>query len=84
MTDRVAGLLVICYGQPATRIVELTIDQIRQHNQTTTIRLGVTDIDLPEPVGNLVGRLAAERKSRAVVDSPDAKWLFPAPTPDGP
>lgn len=84
LVDRVAGLLVICYGQPASRIAELTADRIATHDGMTTLRLGSTDIELPEPIAPLVRELAAHRKGYAVIDAPDAGWLFPGARPGRP
>jgi len=84
LVDRVAGLLVICYGQPASRIIELTVDRVGQHGDTTTLRLGRTDIELPDAFAALILRLVDERHGYAAVDSPDAGWLFPGALPGRP
>jgi hypothetical protein len=84
LVDRVAGLLVICYGQPASRIVELTVDRVGQHGAMTTLRIGSTDIELPDAFAALLGRLVNDRRGYAVVDSPDAGWLFLGARPGRP
>jgi hypothetical protein len=84
LVDRVAGLLVICYGQPASRIIELTVDRVGQHGDTTTLRLGRTDIELPDAFAALILCLVNDRHGYAAVDSPDARWLFPGALPGRP
>ena len=84
LVDRVAGLLVICYGQLLSRIVELTTDRITTRDGTTTLRLGNTDIDLPQPIENLLRQLAANRTGYTIIDSPEADWLFPGGQPGRP
>lgn len=84
LVDRVAGLLVICYGQPASRIVELTVDRVGQHGAVTTLRLGSTDIELPDGFAALLRRLVDDRRGYSVVDSPDASWLFLGARPGRP
>lgn len=84
LVDRVAGLLVICYGQPASRIVELTVDRVGQHGAITTLRLGRTDIELPDAFAVLLLRLVNDRHGYSVIDSPDAGWLFLGARPGRP
>jgi hypothetical protein len=85
--DRVAGCLVLLYGQPASRIAALTTSQIASHgdDQDVTIQLGQHDIPLPAPLGRLLLTLAAEGKPYAGTGTPrDRKWLFPGQLPGRP
>ena len=84
LVERVAGLLAICYAQPATRIVELTVDRIVQRGDTTTLRLGDTDIEVADTFGVLLLRLAEQRRGYAAIHTPDARWLFPGARPGRP
>jgi hypothetical protein len=84
LVDRVAGLLVICYGQPASRIIELTVDRVGQHGDATTLRLGRTDIELPDAIATLILRLVNDRHGYAAIHRPDAGWLFPGALPGRP
>jgi len=84
LVDRVAGLLVICYGQPASRIIELTVDRVGHLGDATTLRLGRTDIELPDAIAALILRLVTDRHGYAAIDSPDAGWLFPGAHPGRP
>jgi hypothetical protein len=84
LVDRVAGLLVICYGQPASRIVELAVDRLGQHGAITTLRLGTTDIELPDAFAALLLRLVNDRHGYSVIDTPNAGWLFLGARPGRP
>ena len=66
LRDRVAGLLVLIYAQPLTRIVTLTVEDVLQApGSGVQLRLGAVPVELPEPVSDLVGRLAQLRPSRS-------------------
>lgn len=81
LTDRVAGLLVILYAQSLSAIVGLSVDTITVDGGVTSITLGRDPIELPEPLGALVARLAAERTSHASVAADPGRWLFPGGHP---
>ncbi|MFI2765134.1 hypothetical protein ACH5A3_40965 [Streptomyces echinatus] len=40
MRLRVAGLIILLYAQPLTRIVQLTVDDVLHDGETTLLRLG--------------------------------------------
>ncbi len=84
LVDRVAGLLVLLYGQPLTRIVGLTVDRVGVDRVATTIRFGTEDVELVEPLGWLVRRLVAERRGHANLIVSDSPWLFPGGRPGVP
>jgi hypothetical protein len=70
LLDRVAGLLVLLYGQSAARIVQLTVDHVVATDQQMQLRLGNEPVELPAPFDALVSDLA---------DRADAHgWLFPS------
>ena len=80
--DRVAGLLVLLYGQPLARIARLTRGQVTDSPGSVTLLLGTMPIELPEPLGGLVRRLLSHRHGRAVVGrTSDHPWLFPGGAP---
>lgn len=61
LRDRVAGCLVLIYAQPASRIVTLTVDDVTHTpERIVRLRLGRVPIELPEPLSDLVARLAAD------------------------
>ena len=47
--DRVAGLLVLLYGQPLARIARLTRDQVTDSPSGVTLLLGTMPVELPSP-----------------------------------
>ena len=46
-TDRVAGLLLLLYGQPLSRIAVITTSQITRRDDTVLIQLGRRDVPVP-------------------------------------
>lgn len=81
LADRVAGLLVILYGQTLSRIADLEVGHIGGDDQVTTIVLGKTPVELPEPLGQLVRRLANSRTGHAALGHNDGRWLIPGGRP---
>ncbi|WP_259407621.1 hypothetical protein [Streptomyces akebiae] len=74
--DRAAGLLLLLFAQPTSRITLLTTDQVADHGDKVTLQLGRVPVELPAPLGDLVRQLVRRRKGHA---SPagEGKWLFP-------
>jgi hypothetical protein len=80
--DRVAGLLVLLYAQPVSRIVCLTLEHLDASDTKVRLRLGREPVLLPEPLAGLVRHLAATRKGHATIGDPGASpWLFPGGRP---
>jgi hypothetical protein len=85
VTDRVAGCLVLLYGQAMTRIAALTTSQVTSHDDGVTIRLGQHDIPVPHQLGDLLLTLIADGKPYAGMGTlPGRKWLFPGLLPGRP
>ena len=83
--DRVAGLLVLLYGQPLARIARLTRDQITRSPQRVQLLLGTVPLDLPEPLGELVHHLLRRTHGRAAAArADDQPWAFPGGAPGHP
>jgi len=75
--DRVAGCLVLPYGQQLSRIVTLTREQVTSREGIVRLRLGRTEIQVPEPLGEMLTRLATHGRPRPGLTSPrDGAWLF--------
>ena len=73
---RAAGLLILLFAQPASRITRLTADDITADGTGATfLRLGDPPICVPEPFAALIRQAAAEHP--AAVISPAGRWLFP-------
>ena len=80
--DRVAGLLVLLYGQPLARIARLTRDQITLTPNRAQLVLGTTPLELPAPLDELVRQLLSRRHGHAVVGrTENHPWLFPGGEP---
>jgi len=80
--DRVAGTLVLVYGQQLSRIVALTRDQVEVSPGGTTLHLGTIPIEVPPPLDDLLARLVRQRRPYSGVGSPaSGTWLFPGLRP---
>jgi len=85
LTDRAAGCLLLLFGQPLSRIVAITVDQIVSRETEIHLRLGRDEIPLPEPLCELVTRLAATgRRYVGIGSPPSTPWLFPGLLPGQP
>ncbi|GAB3810174.1 hypothetical protein GCM10028799_02080 [Kribbella italica] len=85
--DRVAGLLILLYGQTPARICRLTTAHIIQHREGATLQLNQTPLKLPPPLDRLALQLVdvAHDKASVVNASPhNAPWLFPTQPPGNP
>jgi hypothetical protein len=83
--DRVAGLLVLLYGQPLARIARLTRDQITFTPARVQLLLGTTPLELPAPLDELVRQLLGRRHGHAAVGrTDDHPWVFPGGAPAQP
>jgi hypothetical protein len=80
--DRVAGLLVLCHAQPATRIVTLTTSQVTTANGRVSLQVGAKPLHLPPPLDTLTTELVLNRHGQAVIGhTDDTPWLFPGALP---
>jgi hypothetical protein len=74
---RAAGMLVLLFAQPASRITRLTMDDITADGTGTTfLRLGDPPVCVPEPFAALIRQAAATARPAAVVATASG-WLFP-------
>lgn len=74
---RVAGCLVLLYGQTVSRIASLTADQIIASPGRMRLRLGTRPVDVPAPLGELLRKLADADHHPAVLGETGHRWLFP-------
>ena len=81
--DRAAGLLVLLYAQPLTRICQLTTGHVlSSEDGGVQLILGPKPLGLPPPLGGIVLDLAGNRRGHAVIGhTDDHPWLFPGGFP---
>jgi hypothetical protein len=80
---RVAGALVLLYGQIPSRIVELTIDSVATTETDTYLVLRNQPVLLPPPLAVLTVELAAvsSHEQSTVSEARTPVWLFPGARP---
>jgi hypothetical protein len=82
LADRVAGLLVLLYGQQLSRITTLSRDQVELTSGGARLHLGASALEVPPPLQDLLARLVNGRRPFRGVGSPTATpWLFPGLDP---
>ena len=54
LTDRVAGALLLLYGQQLSRIAAITLDQVKTVGAQVFLRFGRDDLHIPEPLAGLL------------------------------
>lgn len=85
IADRAAGLLLLLYGQPLTKVAHIKREQILSSAHGASIVLGTKPLELQEPVGELVLQLANNHRGRAALGhTDDHPWLFPGAAPGRP
>ena len=85
LTDRVAGAMLLLYGQQLSRITAMTTDQVLRRGEQVTVRFGREDIDVPEPLAGLLLALVHDgRRYRGVGSPATTRWLFPGMLPGRP
>ncbi|WP_395297156.1 hypothetical protein ACF9IK_29770 [Kitasatospora hibisci] len=77
MRLRVAGVIVLLYAQPLTRIVQLTVDDVLHDGETTLLRLGEPASPVPPPVAALLLAYIADRDNMNTATNQASRWLFP-------
>lgn len=79
LVDRVAGCLVLLYGQQLTRIAALRRDQVTvTADGSTQLLLGDTHIEVPPPLDQLIQRQLNEHRHHTAFSGPVTvtPWLF--------
>jgi len=85
LTDRVAGSLLLCYGQQLSRIAVMTTEQVHRHDDLVSLRFGAHNITVAEPLAGLLTELIDVGRSHRGVGSPaTSPWLFPGHLPGRP
>jgi hypothetical protein len=86
LTDRVAGALLLLYGQQLSRITAMTTDRVITCGPQVFVNFGGNDdVLVPEPLAGLLQRLLREgRRYRGVGSRSTTNWLFPGMLPGRP
>ena len=77
LEDRIAGCLVVFYGQQASRIAALRISEVSCSDEATRLKLGADWLDVPEPVATLLRHYLRNRSNMTTAANPVSPWLFP-------
>jgi len=80
---RVAGALVLLYGQPVSRIVQLEHEQLSRRHGQAYLTLDRHPVLIPPPLADLIEQLHATATPTAVLGGRGnpANWLFPGQVP---
>lgn len=85
VAHRTIGCLVLLFGQPISKLVRLSIDDVQITDTSTQIRFGSSWVEVPEPVAVLLRTCVAERRYRTnTAANPTATWLFTGNMPGRP
>jgi hypothetical protein len=85
VTDRVAGSLLLLFGQQQSRIAAMTTSQVIRRGNDISVSFGRHDIPVPRPLGDLLLQLLRDGKPHTGVGSPSQpQWLFPGGMPGRP
>ena len=83
--NRVAGSLLLCYGQQLSRIAVMTTEQVRRHDDLVSLRFAAHNITVAEPLAGLLTELIDVGRSHRGVGLPGTSpWLFPGHLPGRP
>jgi hypothetical protein len=77
LEDRIAGCLVVLYGQQASRIAALCISEVSRTDAAIRLKLGADWLDVPEPVAILLRHHLRDRSNMTTAANPASPWLFP-------
>lgn len=86
LTDRISGSFVLLYAQPLSHIATMTTDQVTIDNNTVTVRFAAHDVDIPEPLAQLVSTFISgdHRRHIGIGATTTTPWLFPGHLPGRP
>ena len=85
VTDRVAGCLVLLFGQNMTRVAAMTTSQVTRHGDDVYVQFGQHEVPVPGTLGSLLLTLIADGKPNTGTGSPAiSQWLFPGLLPGQP
>ena len=77
MRLRAAGVIVLLYAQPVSRIVRLSADDVIRDGDAVLLRLGEPASPVPVPVAALLLEHIANRENMSTATNPASRWLIP-------
>ncbi|MGH3709659.1 MAG: hypothetical protein ACRDRQ_16490 [Pseudonocardiaceae bacterium] len=77
LRSRVAGIIVVLYAQPLSRLARLTIDDVIRDGDQVLLRLGEPPSPVPTPIAQLLLTWISERDNMNTATNPNSRWLFP-------
>ncbi len=80
---RIAGLFMLLFAQPLSRICHITTDQITIDDDGVWVCFGTTPIQMPTPLDDLIADHLTSRGHASYV-ARDNGWLFPGGIPGRP
>ncbi|WP_406100646.1 hypothetical protein OG698_00195 [Streptomyces sp. NBC_01003] len=83
-TQRLAGLLVLLFAQPVSRIASLSCQDVVPSDDGATLALGPVPLELPPPLDTLALELAQPRPQSGALGRASTQWLFPGRMPGRP
>jgi hypothetical protein len=85
VSDRVAGCLVLFFGQNMTRVAGMTTSQVTRRGDGVYAQFGRHEVPVPGTLGSLLLTLIADGKPNTGTGSPAvSQWLFPGLLPGQP
>jgi hypothetical protein len=82
---RVAGLLVLVYGQTISRVARLRLEEVVLEDDTVTVQFGDAPVVLEEPLAGLIRTLVSTPRGHSrLTASVPSLWLFPGGAPGRP
>lgn len=81
---RIAGSLILLFGQPAQRVAQLQTNQVGLDEEAVRIRVAADWLDVPEPFATSLRSYLPERPNMATAANADSVWLFPGAMPGQP
>jgi hypothetical protein len=82
LEDRIAGCLVVLYGQQASRIAPLRVSEVSCTDAAIRLKLGIDWLGVPEPVATLLRHHLRNRSNMTTAANPASPWLFPGQLAD--
>jgi len=77
VAHRVAGILLLLYAQPVTRISRLRTADINDTGNDMVITFDIDAVPVPPPIAELLRQHLGDRPNMQTAANPTSPWLFP-------